>query len=54
MLCCVAVQKSKLDAHPMYTLLTDDELAGDPAAALLTEASVEGQIVARNHGQTFR
>ena len=41
----------KLDAHPLFERLSDDELASDPAAGVLTSATEEGQKVARNSGQ---
>jgi tRNA (guanine-N7-)-methyltransferase len=46
--------KAKLDAHPLFEHLSDEELESDPAAALLTEGTEEGQKVARNSGQTWR
>ena len=38
----------------MFELISDEELANDPAANLLTDASEEGQKVARNKGDTHR
>lgn len=46
--------KEKLDSHPMFERLSDEELEDDPAAGLLTEATEEGQKVARNKGSTYR
>jgi Putative methyltransferase len=46
--------RAKLDAHPLFERLSDEELEDDPAAALLTEGTEEGQKVARNSGQTWR
>uniref|UniRef100_A0A7S0YB59 tRNA (guanine-N(7)-)-methyltransferase n=1 Tax=Polytomella parva TaxID=51329 RepID=A0A7S0YB59_9CHLO len=46
--------KSKLDDHPMFEPVSEEELQNDPAAGLLTESSEEGQKVARNQGITFR
>ena len=47
-------QREKLEAHPMFERISDEELESDPAAGLLTEASEEGQKVARNKGDTHR
>ena len=38
----------------MFEAIREAEVDADPAARLLTEASEEGQKVARNGGQTFR
>ncbi|KAL0025379.1 hypothetical protein WJX79_002218 [Trebouxia sp. C0005] len=46
--------RSKLDAHPLFQRISDEELDSDPAANLLTSASEEAQKVARNEGKTFR
>lgn len=46
--------RSKLDAHPLFQRISDEELDNDPAANLLTSASEEAQKVARNEGKTFR
>lgn len=46
--------RDKLDAHPLFERLSDAELEGDPAAALLATATEEGQKVARNGGATWR
>ena len=43
--------QSKLDAHSLFERLSEEELAADTAAGLLTEASEEAQKVARNAGQ---
>lgn len=43
-----------LDDCAMFRRLSDDELAGDAAAGLLSVATEEGQKVARNGGRTFR
>ncbi len=48
------VQRDKLAAHPMFERVSDEELESDPAANLLTDASEEGQKVARNKGDTHR
>lgn len=49
-----AWMREKLDAHPLFERLSDEELECDPAAGVLTEATEEGQKVARNKGQTWR
>eukprot|EP00884_Botryococcus_braunii_P022675 jgi/Botrbrau1/9091/Bobra.0305s0001.1 len=46
--------RDKMEAHPLFQRVSDDELASDPAAALLATATEEGQKVARNGGQTWR
>eukprot|EP00775_Hariotina_reticulata_P002525 gene2525-2827_t len=46
--------RSKLEAHPMFDPVLDEELAADPAAQLLDQASEEAQKVARNEGSTYR
>ncbi|KAJ9509452.1 hypothetical protein QJQ45_001904 [Haematococcus lacustris] len=46
--------RSKLDSHPLFQRISDEELESDPAAGLLTEASEEAQKVARNKGSTHR
>lgn len=46
--------REKLAAHPMFDPVSEEELAADPAAQLLTQASEEGQKVARNEGNTYR
>ena len=46
--------KSKLDAHPMFEPLTQEELDADPAAQILATVTEEGQKVARNGGTTYR
>lgn len=43
--------KAKLDAHPLFERLSDEELEDDPPAKLLASATEEGQKVARNGGQ---
>lgn len=43
--------RQKLEAHPCFEPLSEQELAADPAVALLTRATEEGQKVARNSGQ---
>ena len=48
------LQRSKLEAHPMFDPVSEEELANDPAAQLLDQASEEAQKVARNSGTTFR
>lgn len=47
-------QREKLDAHPLFERVSDEELKGDAAAALLVEGTEEGQKVARNSGKTWR
>lgn len=43
--------QAKLDEHPFFERMTDSELENDLAASLLTDATEEGQKVARNSGQ---
>ena len=43
--------RDRLAAHPCFEPLSDEELAADPAVALLTQATEEGQKVARNQGE---
>ena len=38
----------------MFERVSDEELEGDPAAALLLQGTEEGQKVARNGGRTWR
>jgi tRNA (guanine-N7-)-methyltransferase len=38
----------------MFERISDEELESDPASKLLTDASEEGQKVARNKGETHR
>ena len=47
-------QREKLDAHPLFERVGEEELEGDPAAALLLTGTEEGQKVARNGGRTWR
>lgn len=46
--------KDKIDAHPLFEGVPEDELDADPAAAVLSTATEEGQKVARNGGKTWR
>ncbi|GLI65576.1 hypothetical protein VaNZ11_009148 [Volvox africanus] len=46
--------KVKLDSHPLFERVSEEELAADPAAGLLVQSSEEGQKVARNGGETYR
>ena len=46
--------RGKLEAHPMFERVTDEELESDLAAGMLYESSEEGQKVARNKGNTWR
>ncbi|XP_021906336.1 tRNA (guanine-N(7)-)-methyltransferase [Carica papaya] len=46
--------KARLEGHPMFEALTEEELEADPITKLLSSATEEGQKVARNGGQTFR
>lgn len=47
-------QKEKLDAHPLFQAMLEEEVERDPAAALLLQGTEEGQKVARNGGKTWR
>lgn len=46
-----AIMQAKLDEFPLFERVSDEELEGDIAASLLTEATEEGQKVARNSGK---
>ena len=46
--------RERLEAHPMFDAISDAELEGDPAAALLATATEEGKKVKRNGGSTWR
>lgn len=48
------LQRDKLEAHPLFERVSEEELANDPAAQLLLEGTEEGQKVARNGGKTWR
>lgn len=54
LLCCLPPQRSKLETHPMFDPISEEELAADPAAQLLDQASEEAQKVSRNSGATYR
>ena len=43
--------RDKLAAHPCFEPVSEQEIASDPAAQLLIQATEEGQKVARNRGQ---
>ncbi|KAL4419590.1 hypothetical protein ABPG77_004839 [Micractinium sp. CCAP 211/92] len=47
-------QRDKLEAHPLFKRVSEEELANDPAAQLLLQGTEEGQKVARNGGKTWR
>ena len=47
-------QRDKLEAHPLFERVSEEELANDPAAQLLLQGTEEGQKVARNGGKTWR
>ncbi len=46
--------REKLEAHPLFERVGEEELDSDPAACLLVSATEEGQKVARNGGQVIR
>jgi tRNA (guanine-N7-)-methyltransferase len=46
--------KEKIDAHPLYESLSEEQIAADPAAAVLSSATEEGQKVARNGGKSWK
>lgn len=48
------LQRDKLEAHPLFERVSEEELADDPAAQLLLQGTEEGQKVARNGGKTWR
>lgn len=43
--CFPLLQRDKLDAHPLFERISDEELESDPAAGLLTQGTEEGQKV---------
>lgn len=47
-------QREKLEAHPLFEEVSEEELAGDAAAGLLQLGTEEGQKVQRNSGKTWR
>ncbi|KAL4457336.1 hypothetical protein ABPG75_012201, partial [Micractinium tetrahymenae] len=47
-------QRDRLEAHPLFERVSEEELANDPAAQLLLQGTEEGQKVARNGGKTWR
>ncbi|PRW57644.1 Cilia- and flagella-associated 57 [Chlorella sorokiniana] len=47
-------QRDKLEAHPLFERVSEEELENDPAAQLLLEGTEEGQKVKRNGGKTWR
>lgn len=47
----MASSQAKLDEHPLFERMSEAGLQLDPAATLLTEATEEGQKVARNQGK---
>ena len=47
----MSIMQAKLDEHPLFQRVTEVELESDIAANLLTEATEEGQKVARNNGK---
>jgi tRNA (guanine-N7-)-methyltransferase len=48
------MQREKLDAHPLFERVSEEELEDDAAAQLLLQGTEEGQKVARNGGKTWR
>ncbi|GFQ00341.1 tRNA (guanine-n(7)-)-methyltransferase [Phtheirospermum japonicum] len=46
--------KACLDGHPLFEVVSGDEILADPVVKLLSTATEEGQKVARNDGETFR
>jgi tRNA (guanine-N7-)-methyltransferase len=46
--------RQKLDEHPLFGTLSESEMEGDTAAAILASATEEGKKVARNKGRTWR
>ena len=46
--------REKLEAHPLFEEVTEEELEGDEAARLLVEGTEEGQKVKRNGGKTWK
>ncbi|KAG2490234.1 hypothetical protein HYH03_011358 [Edaphochlamys debaryana] len=46
--------KAKLDSHPLFERVSEEELEADPAANLLDKSSEEGLKVARSGGSTYR
>lgn len=48
------LQRDKLEAHPLFERVSEEELEQDVAAQLLLQGTEEGQKVARNGGKTWR
>jgi hypothetical protein len=46
--------RQKLDEHPLFQPLSEQELEDDPAASKLASVTEEGKKVARNNGRTWR
>lgn len=46
--------KERIETHPLFEPVSEEELAADPAVAVLSSATEEGQKVARNGGRTWR
>mmetsp|Transcript_33209 Transcript_33209/g.105881 ORF Transcript_33209/g.105881 Transcript_33209/m.105881 type:complete len:131 (-) Transcript_33209:23-415(-) len=44
----------KLEEHPLFERVPEEELKNDPVAKLLYESTEEGQKVKRNEGNTWR
>lgn len=47
-------QRDRLEAHPLFERVSEEELEQDVAAQLLLQGTEEGQKVARNGGKTWR
>lgn len=52
--CIAPLQRDKLEAHPLFERVSEEELESDPAAQLLLQGTEEGQKVSRNGGKTWR
>lgn len=50
----IPTQRERLEAHPLFERVSEEELEEDVAAGLLFEGTEEGQKVARNKGNTWR
>lgn len=53
-LCPSRLQRDRLEAHPLFERVSEEELENDAAAQLLLQGTEEGQKVARNGGKTWR
>lgn len=46
--------REKLEAHPLFECVPDEELKDDPAATMIENVTEEGQKVKKNNGQMWK